>query len=170
MKQLFSEGSIFNSAGSTSAGFSICRVTSEKEQFMPLLLLADPSVDMVMRYLPQGELFALSVGQTAACIAVVQGLDGGDCELKNLATREDLQSRGHASAMVRYLLQQYAKWGYKRMLVGTSDYGVGFYRKLGFSYSHTISGFFTQHYPEPIWENGAQCVDMVYLSISCTGL
>ena len=30
-------------------------------------------------------------------------------------------------------------------------------------YDHTIPGFFTDYYPEPIWEGEEQCVDMVVL-------
>ena len=38
-----------------------------------------------------------------------------------------------------------------------------FYEKCGFTRSHRIPNFFTDHYDHPIYEAGVQLVDMVYL-------
>lgn len=140
----------------------IIRATEEKKRYLPLLLLADPSEKMIDRYLPEGEMFVLYAGGEAVSEAVVLLLRDGICELKNLATLEPQQGKGHASRLVQELFRRYHT-AYRTMLVGTSESGVAFYQRLGFSYSHTVPGFFTVHYPEPIWENGKQCVDMIYL-------
>ena len=42
---------------------------------------------------------------------------------------------------------------YETMYVGTSEKGVSFYQQLGFQYDRTLAGFFTQHYPEPVYED-----------------
>ena len=66
------------------------------------------------------------------------------------------------SQMVRYLMELYAPCG--RMYVGTGKQGVAFYQRLGFTYDHTIPGFFSHNYPEPIYEEGELLTDMVVLA------
>ena len=34
---------------------------------------------------------------------------------------------------------------------------------MGFVVSHVVKDFFVEHYPEPIWDNGMRCADMIYL-------
>ncbi|MEG0180039.1 MAG: GNAT family N-acetyltransferase, partial [Oscillospiraceae bacterium] len=52
------------------------------------------------------------------------------------------------------------------MLVGTGDsvLTVPFYQSCGFVKSHKIKNFFTDHYDHPVFEDGKQLVDMIYLS------
>ena len=66
----------------------IMKVEQRKDAFMPLFLLADPSKDMVGKYLDQGDLFVLYADGVAACVAVVVEYGPDACELKNLATAE----------------------------------------------------------------------------------
>ena len=40
---------------------------------------------------------------------------------------------------------------------------IPFYAQNGFKYSHRIKDFFTDNYDHPIYEDGKQLVDMVYL-------
>ena len=51
------------------------------------------------------------------------------------------------------------------MLVGTGDVpsSLGFYHSCGFTESLRIQNFFTDHYDHPMFEDGKQLVDMVYL-------
>lgn len=135
--------------------------TGDKTRHRPLLLLADPSWEMVLRYLDAGEMFLLEQDGQVLAEAVVLRRDVG-CELMNLAVREDCHRQGWGSALVRWLLEYYrgqAAW----MEVGTSQGGVAFYRRLGFVPCGLRERFFTEHYPEPIWEDGQRCVDMILL-------
>ena len=54
---------------------------------------------------------------------------------------------------------------YSVLQVGTGDSAktVPFYEKCGFRRSHRIKNFFTDNYDHPIYEDGVQLVDMVYL-------
>ena len=52
-----------------------------KEQYMDLLLEADPSKDMINDYLKDGELFVLTYKETIACVAVVIKIDDETIEL-----------------------------------------------------------------------------------------
>jgi hypothetical protein len=49
--------------------------------------------------------------------------------------------------------------------VGTGDISwiIEFYQKNGFRLSHRIQNFFTDNYGQPMFEEGVQLVDMVYL-------
>lgn len=54
------------------------------------------------------------------------------------------------------------------MLVGTGDSPatISFYTNCGFVYSHRIPNFFTDNYDRPIFEEGKQLKDMIYLKMS----
>ncbi|MCL2088741.1 MAG: hypothetical protein FWH14_04595 [Oscillospiraceae bacterium] len=51
------------------------------------------------------------------------------------------------------------------MLVGTGDVpkAIRFYERNGFEISHKTPNFFTDNYEHPMFEDGFQLVDMVYL-------
>ena len=51
------------------------------------------------------------------------------------------------------------------MLVGTGDVpsALCFYQKCRFAESYRIQNFFTDNYDHPMFEDGVQLVDMVYL-------
>lgn len=57
---------------------------------------------------------------------------------------------------------------YKTMPVGTGDISwiIQFYLKNGFRISHKTKGFFTDNYDYPMYEDGIQLADVVYLSIT----
>ena len=144
------------------APLEIRRLDAGKRAYMELLLLADPDAGMIERYLDEGEMFVLLANGRAVCEAVVTRRSDGACELKNLATAEGEQGKGYASRMLRHLFKLYAPQ-YAEMYVGTSDKGTSFYERLGFEKSYVAENFFVDNYPEPIFEDGKQCVDMIYL-------
>ena len=131
----------------------------EKWNFRELLLLADPEEQAVRRYLDESEMYVLRVDGRAVCEAVVRLAPGGECELMNLATREEEQGKGYASELVRWLKKRYADRA-AEMLVGTSEDGVAFYQRLGFRPAFIRKNFFVENYDESIVENGRQCTDM----------
>lgn len=122
---------------------------------MDLLLLADPSERMIDRYLARGDLFALcEEGLKSICVVTKES--DGVYEIKNIATREQDQRRGYASALIRYLFEYYMG-SCKTMYVGTGDspLTIPFYEHCGFRRSHIQKNFFVDYYEEPIYENGA---------------
>ena len=79
------------------------------------------------------------------------------------------QGRGYGKALVAYVAEQYAgRYSVLQVGTGESPLTIPFYEKCGFSYDHTIPHFFTDFYPEPIWEGEEQCVDMVVLRQTVT--
>ena len=135
-----------------------------KEQYMDLLLEADPSKDMINNYLKNGELFVLTYKDDVACIAIVTKIDEDTVELKNIATKKEFRGNGYGKKMLKYLADNY-KQKYKKMLVGTTENNIPFYVKQGFDkYEKTIKNFFVDNYDEEIWDGDLHCADMYYYS------
>lgn len=136
---------------------------SEKVNFMELLLLADEDWKMIEKYLYRGELFALYDDDLKSVCVVTQESDR-ICELKNIATYEKWHGEGYGSKLLNHIFSYY-KDKYATMLVGTGDvpWILQFYQKSGFKVSHRIRNFFTDNYDHPMFEDGVQLVDMVYL-------
>lgn len=138
-------------------------ITTDKKQFLDLLLLADEQEDMIDRYLERGEMFALyDNGIKAACVVTCEG--PGVYEIKNIATIPAFQKQGYGKRLIEFLFEYY-KGKCSVMLVGTGDVPASttFYQRCGFTVSHRVKNFFTDHYDHPMFEDGEQLVDMVYL-------
>ena len=141
---------------------NIRKITENKKDHLPLLLLADESEDMIDKYLERGEMFVLDDGGIRAECVVTKEADGV-YEIKNIAVAPDCQRRGYGKALVEFLLSYYAEC--ETMLVGTGDCdsALGFYIGCGFTESHRVKNFFTDNYDHPMFECGKQLIDMVYL-------
>ena len=143
---------------------NIHHIPTDKKQYLSLLLLADEQESMIDRYLERGELYVMldEQMQEPLAVAVVTMEGKGVCELKNLAVSPSYQRKGLGRQMVEYLFDRY-KDSCHTMFVGTGDsqQTVGFYRSCGFTYSHTIPDFFTQHYDHLIVEEGKVLQDMI---------
>ena len=137
-------------------------IPTGKKQYLPLLLLADPCEAMIDRYLEAGDMHVLSIGDAPVCVAVFIPYSDTACELKNLATDPQFQKQGYATRLMETLFKFYAA-RFRAMYVGTAGPGVAFYARFGFTHSHTVAGFFTDNYPEPIYEDGVLLTDMLYL-------
>lgn len=141
---------------------TIKKVKNNKKGYLQLLLLADPCEGMIDLYLDKGKMYVLEQDKKIICEAVVVKLSDTECELKNIATNEEYQGKGYGKKLVDYLFNIYSK-NYEVMFVGTTSSTAPFYNKLGFEYSHTVSNFFVDNYPELIFEGHIQCIDMMYL-------
>jgi len=137
-------------------------IKSNKKDYLALLLLADPCEKMIDLYLDKGKMYVLKDENKTICEAVVVKISNTECELKNIATDEEYQMKGYAKKLIAYISNIYKK-NYKIMFVGTTNIAIPFYNKSGFQYSHTVNNFFTDNYPEAIFEGDVECVDMLYL-------
>lgn len=140
----------------------IQKVTHNKKAYMDLLLLADEQEDMIDRYLERGEMFVLNDNGVKAECVITKEADG-IYELKNIAVLPDCQRKGYVKRMIDFLFTYYPDCS--EIFVGTGDVpsALNFYHKCGFTESHRIKNFFTDNYDHPMFEDGKQLVDMVYL-------
>lgn len=141
----------------------IIEIKENKKHFLPLLLLADEQEDMIDRYIDRGTMYVLDDhGVRCACIVTDEG--NGILEIKNIATEPEYQGKGYGKALIDFVAAKY-KGKYSILQVGTGDspLTIPFYEKCGFVRSHSIKNFFVDHYDHPIFEDGVQLVDMIYL-------
>ncbi len=117
------------------------KITENKKQFLDLLLLADEQEDMIDKYLPGGDLFAL-YDDNLKSICVVVPINSETCELKNIATYEKYQGKGYGRALIKFIFDFY-KNDYKTMLVGTGETPtiLSFYESCGFEISYRVKNF-----------------------------
>ena len=135
-----------------------------KEDYIDLLLEADPSKDMIHKYLNDSDVYALKKEDELISIAVILHIDRKTLELKNIVTKENYRNKGYAKTLLKSLCGNY-KQKYDRMLVGTTENNIPFYVKQGFDkYERTIKNFFIDNYNEEIKDGDLICTDLIYYS------
>lgn len=141
----------------------IRKITGDKKEYLDLLLLADEQESMIDRYLERGDMFVLDDGSGVIAECVVTNEGDGVYELKNIAVTPGRQHSGCGRRLIEFALAYYPDC--REMLVGTGDCPstLDFYKSCGFRESHRLVNFFTDNYDHPMFEDGRQLVDMVYL-------
>ena len=136
---------------------------NDKANYMELLLIADEQISMIEKYLYIGDMFAL-YDDDVKSVCVVTEQEPGIYEIKNIVTVPKYQKKGYAKHLISYIADYYKESG-KQLYVGTGDCPgiLEFYKKCGFFKSHVVKNFFTDNYDHPMYEDGIQLVDMVYL-------
>ena len=141
----------------------ISEVTDNKRDYMSLLFLADEQEDMIEKYLDKGTMYVLEDdGIKGECVVTDEG--NGVLEIKNIATSPEFQGKGYGRLLIDFIADKYAGI-YTTLQVGTGDspLTIPFYEKCGFKRHHLIKNFFLDNYDHPIFEEGVQLIDMVYL-------
>ncbi|KEO83427.1 hypothetical protein EL26_10665 [Tumebacillus flagellatus] len=140
-----------------------------REAYLPLLLLADPSEEMVRRYLPEGELYSwlTSEGETVGVLHLTAP-DDGVVEIKNIAVREQYQGQGHGRSLLESILKLLReRESVEKVIVRTGNSSIGnlaFYQKLGFRIMEIEHDYFVREYEHPIVEDGIRCRDRLMLA------
>lgn len=136
-------------------------VNNHKKEYLPLLLEADEEERQIDTYLERGTLYVALENERVIGVAVVTEEEEG-VELKNMAIDQAYRQQGYGKRMLEQLFAYYRG---QTMFVGTGDSGltVPFYEACGFTYSYTLEHFFTEHYVEPIIENGVLLEHMIVL-------
>ena len=142
----------------------IREVNYNKEDFMEILLIGDEEVSMINKYLEQSNLFVLYDNNILTSICAVMEIDSETVEIKNLATYLQYRNKGYASKLLDFVFDRYKK-KFKAVILGTgeNETTLNFYEKRGFVQTRRIKNFFIDNYSHPIFENGKQLVDMIYL-------
>ena len=172
---VFSEEERYNNSNTTKPsipnGYEIPREPrmqvkkiENKEDYIDLFLEADPSKDMIHKYLNDSDVYALKKEEELISIAVILPISRKTLELKNIVTKEKYRNKGYAKTLLKSLCGNY-KQKYDRMLVGTTENNIPFYVKQGFDkYEKTIKNFFIDNYDEEIIDGDLICTDLIYYS------
>ena len=135
-----------------------------KDEYLDLLLDADPSKASIDKYLSDSDVYGLQVDKNIVSLAVILHIDKNTLELKNLVTKKEYRGKGYAKKLLKSLCGNY-KQKYNKMLVGTSENNIPFYVKQGFDkYEKTIKNYFIDNYDEEIIDGDLHCIDMYYYS------
>lgn len=146
-------------------------IEQNRERFLDLLLLADPSEKMVKQYIAKGHLFVLFENDEAYGVIHLLPQSSSVMEIKNVAVKEEVQGRGYGKKLVQHALTFCKQQGYQKIVVGTGNSGINnlaFYQKVGFRFLSVVRDYFTANYDEPIFEHGIQCRDMLMLEVDLT--
>ncbi len=138
----------------------------DKTKFMELLLIADEDIGMIEKYLYRGDMFALYDNDVKAICVITQEQEG-IYELKNIATVPEYQRKGYGQKLIEFVVDYY-KEPNSELYVGTGNVPtiLRFYERCGFMKSHLVKNFFIDNYDHPMFEDGQQLIDMIYLKRS----
>lgn len=145
----------------------IRKLNKDEKLPMELLLLADPSREIIEEYVNRGECFVAVIEQQIIGVYVLLPTRPETVELVNVAVVEEQHGRGIGKQLVMDAIKVGKTKGYKTIEIGTGNSSIGqlaLYQKCGFRIIGVDVDFFVKHYPEEIFENGIQCRDMVRLS------
>lgn len=136
----------------------------KRRSFLDLLLIGDESEKMVNSYIDTGRMFAGKIGQETIAVIIAVELGEQLVEIKNIAVDSRYRRRGVGSEMVNHIKRSH-EGCVLQLGTGESPSTLGFYKSLGFIYSHRVRDFFTDNYDHPIVEEGVVLNDMLFLRL-----
>ena len=132
-----------------------------------LLLLADPSKDLIDEYLKCSEVFASTQNGEIIGVIVLCPFTAEITEIKNVAVKTVFQGQGIGRYLIENAVQIASLNKQTSICIGTANSSIGqlyLYQKLGFELTEIKRNFFTNNYAEPIYENGIQAKHMLVLT------
>jgi len=147
---------------------SINKLDSKTDAPMDLLLLADPSEELVKSYLEKGICYTAQIKDETVGVVLIMETEPHTIEVMNLAVKEELQNNGIGKHLLLYVIEEIKKGNTKTIEIGTGNPGVVqmlLYQKCGFRIVGIDFDFFRRTHPEPIYENGIECRDMIRMRI-----
>lgn len=139
------------------------KIENNKKRYIDLLLLGDEDEKMIDKYLERGEMYILDDnGIKAECVVTDEG--SKILEIKNIAVSPKFQKQGYGKKLIEFITEKYSE-NFSVIQAGTGDspLTIPFYEKCGFRKSHIVKNFFIDNYKNPIYEEGIQLIDMIYL-------
>lgn len=139
------------------------KIENNKKRYIDLLLLGDEDEKMIDKYLERGEMYILDDnGIKAECVVTDEG--NKILEIKNIAISPKFQKQGYGKKLIEFITEKYSE-NFSVIQAGTGDspLTIPFYEKCGFRKSHIVKNFFIDNYKNPIYEEGVQLIDMIYL-------
>ena len=147
-------------------GIATRKLTGQEAIPYDLLLLADEAIEMIDRYAKEGQIYVLEVNRQIIAVYVLQVVDPGRIEIKNIAVDSNYQGQGIGTFLLRDATRRAREQGYGTILIGTANGSIKqlyLYQKEGFEITSIKKNFFVDNYPAPIFENGILCKHMIML-------
>jgi ribosomal protein S18 acetylase RimI-like enzyme len=141
-------------------------LSSEETLPYDLLILADPSVKMVGKYIFASSVYIAVLAEQIVGVLALFPIDKNLIEIKNIAVAETHQGKGIGKKLLEYAFSEAKEKGFQDIQIGTANSSIeqlALYQKMGFEMDSIIKSFFIDNYPEPMYENGILVRDMVVL-------
>jgi ribosomal protein S18 acetylase RimI-like enzyme len=141
---------------------------STKKTPYDLLFLADPSFEMIEKYILKSSIYVAALEDQIIGVIALYVIDNECIEIKNIAVLETHQGKGIGKQLLTYAIAEARKKGFQEIQIGTANSSIGqlaLYQKMGFEIDHILKSFFTDNYPEPMYENGILVRDMLVLKM-----
>ncbi len=135
---------------------------------MDLLLMADPSKEMIQEYLQKGECFIAKYSNEILGVLVLLNTRPKTMEIMNIAVKEEYQNQGIAKQLIKYSIDNINRELINTIEIGTGNPGIYqmlLYQKCGFRIIGVDLDFFRKNYKEKIYENGIECRDMIRMKM-----
>lgn len=132
-----------------------------------LLLDADPSMELIEKYLKYSTIYIAKLENKIIGVYVLYPINAEKAEIKNIAVEENLQGKGIGKLLLEDAFKQAKAKGYKELIIGTGNSSVGqlyLYQKAGFEMIEIKWNFFIDNYQSPLYENGIRVKHMIVLS------
>ena len=114
----------------------------------------------------RGTCYIARLGGRSVGVSVLLRTRPFTMELVNLCVAEPYRRQGIATRLIAHAAERARAAKCRILEVGTGNAGIGqlaLYQRCGFSIDSIEKDYFVRHYPEPIYENGIECRDMVRL-------
>lgn len=134
----------------------------DRSSFMEYLLLADER-ELINDYIYEGDMYAIHYQENVAGIVLFTFHPNNIVEVKNIAFITQYRGLGLGKLVLNDAFERHQAAGLHKMIVGTANSSIGnlaFYQKSGFRMAEIRKDFFSK-YPQPIFENGIEALDMV---------
>lgn len=144
--------------------FEITRLGHKETLPRELLLLADPSNEMIDKYIFESEVFIARHGADVAGVFVLVPHATDEMELRNIAVHPNFRRQGLGKEMIKQAVRVAKLEGFNFLIAKTADSSLGvqeFYKKMKFEHYLTVKAHFVKYYPEPIMEDGLQAIDQL---------
>lgn len=139
------------------------------DEIRVLLLDADPDEAKVTRHLERGELHMARKHGAIAGLALIEPITPDTWEIMNCSVQPEFRRQGCGTRLITHVLEVIRNKGALYAELGTADSSPGpikLYNRCGFTISGIIKNHFRDNYPEPVWDNGVQCMDMIRMRIT----
>lgn len=149
-------------------GMVVKKLGSDDKVPWDLLLLADPSIEIINEYIYRGDCYIACMKDKVVGVYVLIKTRPFTLELVNIAVNEVYQGKGIGKKLILSAIAMAKKEKAKILEVGTGNSSISqlaLYQKCGFRIFGIDRDFFKKHYRDKIVENGIECIDMIRLSL-----
>jgi len=133
-----------------------------------ILLLGDPSVEMIENYLDRGICYTVSLEGKMIGAYVLLNTRLFTWEIVNICLVESFRGNGYGKQILMDAIKRARAFGARFVEIGTGNSSfnqMALYQKCGFRVTAVVPDFFLKNYKEPIFENDIRVCDMVRLGI-----